>query len=250
MAPPRPVQKIKMQKGNHQMKKVLLIEDDIRLAELITEYLCGYDFQVAHVARGDQALDAVAKELPDIVVLDLMLPGIDGMDICRTIRKTSTLPILMLTARADIFDQVAGLEIGADDYILKPVEPRLLLARLRVILRRVEMRDQVALSAPLRFGELEIDLSARQVCWKGQEIDLKTADYNLLVILIQAAGQVLSRDDLLKRWRGIDFDGLDRTVDVSISRLRKRFDDDANEPRKIKTVWAQGYLFNPIAWEE
>jgi two-component system OmpR family response regulator len=237
-------------RGKNEMKKVLLIEDDARLAELISEYLCRYDFQVTLVLRGDLALDAIALEQPDVVVLDLMLPGMDGMDICRAIRKTSSLPVLMLTARADIFDQVAGLEIGADDYMLKPVEPRLLLARLRVILRWVELRGQPAHSAQLQFGELAIDLSARQVCWKGQEVDLKTADYNLFVILVQAAGIVLSRDELLKRWRGIGFDGLDRTVDVSISRLRKCFDDDANEPRKIKTVWGRGYLFSPIAWDE
>lgn len=233
------------------MKKILLIEDDIRLAELIAEYLCDYDFNVVHVARGDLALEAVANELPDIVLLDLMLPGTNGMDICRAIRKTSALPIVMLTARTNMFDQISGLEIGADDYMLKPIEPRLLLARIGAILRRVQQSaNQTLQSAGLEFGELKIDVSARQVWWKGQEIQLKTADYNLLIILIQSAGQVLRRDDLLKRWRGIDFDGLDRSVDVSISRLRKHFDDDANDPRKIKTVWAQGYLFNPTAWVE
>lgn len=232
------------------MKKVLLIEDDVRLSELISEYLSRYDFQVSVVLRGDLALEAIASERPDIVVLDLMLPGMDGMDICRAIRKTSSLPVLMLTARADIFDQVTGLEIGADDYMLKPVEPRLLLARLRVILRWLDARDEPASNSHLTYGELQIDLSARQVCWKGQVVDLKTADYNLFVILVQAAGKVLSRDELLSQWRGIGFDGLDRTVDVSISRLRKRFNDDAQEPRKIKTVWGHGYLFSPIAWEE
>ena len=244
------VKRYDAKKGERAMKKVLLVEDDVRLAELISEYLCRYDFEVSLVLRGDQALEAIEREQPDIVVLDLMLPGMDGMDICRAIRKNSTLPILMLTARADIFDQVTGLEIGADDYMLKPVEPRLLLAHLRVILRRVDRHDRNAADAPMRFGELEVDLSARQVCWKGKEVDLKTADYNLFVILLQAAGKVLSRDELLKRWRGIGFDGIDRTVDVSISRLRRRFDDDAQEPRKIKTVWGRGYLFNPIAWEE
>jgi len=232
------------------MKKILLIEDDVRLAELISEYLCRYDFEVAVVLRGDQALAAVAREKPDVVILDLMLPGMDGMDICRQLRRDSSLPVMMLTARADIFDQVAGLEIGADDYMLKPVQPRLLLAHLRAILRRHEGQPEVAEVRQLQFGELQIDLAARQVCWKGEEIDLKTSDYNLFVILVQAAGKVLSRDELLRRWRGIDFDGMDRTVDVSISRLRKRFNDDAQEPRKIKTVWGRGYLFSPIAWED
>ena len=231
------------------MKKILLVEDDTRLAELISEYLCRYDFDVVLITRGDQAIAAVEREKPDLVILDLMLPGMDGTDICRQLRKSSALPIVMLTARTDIFDQVTGLEIGADDYLLKPVQPRLLLAHLRSVLRRHEATEDNVEVRQLKFGELEIDLMARQVCWKGEEIDLKTADYELIIILVRAAGKVLSRDELLRRWRGIDFDGIDRTVDVSISRLRKRFNDDAQEPRKIKTVWGRGYLFSPIAWE-
>ena len=231
------------------MKKILLVEDDTRLAELISEYLCRYDFDVVLITRGDQAIAAVEREKPDLVILDLMLPGMDGTDICRQLRKSSALPIVMLTARTDIFDQVTGLEIGADDYLLKPVQPRLLLAHLRSVLRRHEATEDNVEVRQLKFGELEIDLMARQVCWKGEEIDLKTADYELFIILVRAAGKVLSRDELLRRWRGIDFDGIDRTVDVSISRLRKRFNDDAQEPRKIKTVWGRGYLFSPIAWE-
>lgn len=232
------------------MNKVLLIEDDARLAGLISEYLQRYDFQTSVVLRGDQALAAIEDDPPDVIVLDLMLPGMDGFDVCRQIRKQSSLPIVMLTARGDLFDQVTGLEVGADDYVLKPVEPRLLLARLRAILRRSQARPQPNGSSMLLYGGLQIDMTARQVRWKGQEIDLKTADYNLFVILAQAAGRVLNRDELLRRWRGIGFDGVDRTVDVSISRLRRHFGDDAHEPRKIKTVWGRGYLFSPIAWED
>jgi DNA-binding response OmpR family regulator len=231
------------------MQKILLVEDDVRLSELVSEYLRRYGFDVVCVLRGDLAMQAIAREKPDVVVLDLMLPGLDGMDICRQIRRHSTLPVLMLTARADLVDQVAGLEIGADDYMLKPVEPRLLLARLRAILRRTTVGTPVATGAPIRYGALQVDIAARQVSWKGREVDMKTGDYNLFIILLNAAGTVLSRDQILQQWRGIDFDGLDRTVDVSISRLRRLFDDDANEPRKIKTVWARGYLFNPIAWD-
>lgn len=232
------------------MNKVLLIEDDARLAGLISEYLQRYDFQTSVVLRGDLALAAIENDPPDVIVLDLMLPGMDGFDVCRQIRKQSGLPIVMLTARADLFDQVTGLEVGADDYVLKPVEPRLLLARLRAVLRRSQAQPQAAGPSILSYGGLQIDLTARQVRWKGEEIDLKTADYNLFVILAQAAGRVLSRDELLRRWRGIGFDGVDRTVDVSISRLRRHFADDAHEPRKIKTVWGRGYLFSPIAWED
>jgi two-component system OmpR family response regulator len=231
------------------MQKILLVEDDVRLSALVSEYLERYGFEVVCVLRGDLAMQAITREKPDVVVLDLMLPGLDGMDICRQIRRQSTLPVLMLTARADLVDQVAGLEIGADDYMLKPVEPRLLLARLRAILRRSTVGTPTAAGAPIRYGALQVDVAARQVCWNGREVDMKTGDYNLFIILLNAAGTVLSRDQILQQWRGIDFDGLDRTVDVSISRLRRLFDDDANEPRKIKTVWARGYLFNPIAWE-
>ncbi|HEV7815262.1 MAG TPA: response regulator [Janthinobacterium sp.] len=231
------------------MQKVLLVEDDARLAGLVSEYLVRHGFEVASVLRGDLAMQAIVREKPDVVVLDLMLPGLDGMDICRQIRRQSALPVLMLTARGDLADQVAGLEIGADDYMLKPVEPRLLLARLRAILRRSALAAPAAARVTIRHGALQVDLAARQVRWNGREIDMKTGDYNLFVILLNAAGTVLSRDQILQQWRGIDFDGLDRTVDVSISRLRRHFDDDANEPRKIKTVWARGYLFNPAAWE-
>jgi DNA-binding response OmpR family regulator len=232
------------------MQKVLLVEDDARLAELVSEYLERYGFTVACVLRGDLAMQAIAREKPDVVVLDLMLPGLDGMDICRQIRRQSALPVLILTARGELADQVAGLEVGADDYMLKPVEPRLLLARLRAILRRSAAGAPAAAGNSIRYGALQVDVAARSVRWKGREVDMKTGDYNLFIILLNAAGTVLSRDQILQQWRGIDFDGLDRTVDVSISRLRRHFDDDANEPRKIKTVWARGYLFNPIAWED
>ena len=231
------------------MQKILLVEDDVRLAGLVSEYLQRYGFDVISVLRGDLAMQAIERERPDVVVLDLMLPGRDGMDICQQIRRQSSLPVLMLTARADLVDQVAGLEIGADDYMLKPVEPRLLLARLRAVLRRAVGGAPVAAGAPIRYGALRVDLAARQVSWMDREVDMKSGDYNLFVILLKGAGTVLSRDQILQQWRGIDFDGMDRTVDISISRLRRLFDDDANEPRKIKTVWARGYLFNPMAWE-
>ena len=231
------------------MQKIVLVEDDARLAGLVSEYLRRYGFDVVGVLRGDLAMQAIERERPCAVVLDLMLPGLDGMDICQQIRQQSTLPVLMLTARADLVDQVAGLESGADDYMLKPVEPRLLLARLRALLRRCASGAGAAPGAPVRYGALQVDLAARHVSWNGREVDMKTGEYNLFVILLGAAGTVLSRDQILQQWRGIDFDGLDRTVDISISRLRRLFDDDAHEPRKIKTVWARGYLFNPNAWD-
>lgn len=232
---------------------VLLIEDDDRLAQLIAEYLDGYEFAVTIVRRGDLAEDAVRAQQPALVILDLMLPNMDGMEVCRRLRRFSNVPVLILTARIDVYDQIAGLEVGADDYVLKPVEPRVLVARARALLRRAQPADSppaVADGERLVFGELAISPSNRAVDWRGQPVELKTAEFNLLLILARAAGQVLSRDDILKQLRGIEFDGLDRTVDSGISRLRRRFEDASPEPRKIKTIWGRGYLFSPSAWEE
>jgi two-component system OmpR family response regulator len=231
---------------------VLLIEDDDRLAQLIGEYLDGYEFAVTIVRRGDIAVAAVREHKPALVILDLMLPNMDGMEVCRRIRGFSSVPVLILTARVDVFDQVAGLETGADDYVVKPIEPRVLVAR--ALLRRSQPAEDITApdvaAGTLTFGELVISPPNRTVTWRGHDIDLKTAEYNLLVILARAAGTVLSRDDILKQLRGIEFDGLDRTVDSGISRLRRRFEDASPEPHKIKTIWGRGYLFSPSAWED
>lgn len=236
--------------SSHQL---LLVEDDDRLASLIAEFLGSYEFTVHIVSSGAQAIKRFAELAPDIVVLDLMLPGMNGVEVCRRMRQAAPTPILMLTARADVYDQIAGLEIGADDYVLKPVEPRLLLARLRAILRRTTVErpaTETAQVARLVFGQLCIDDLAREVQWKDKVLDLKTVEYNLLRAFALAPGVVLSRDDLMRALRGVSFDGLDRTVDAGVSRLRRRFDDLAYEPQKIKTVWGRGYLFNPYAWED
>ncbi|MFM0735181.1 response regulator [Paraburkholderia sediminicola] len=232
---------------------VLLIEDDDRLAQLIGEYLNSYEFSVTIVRRGDTAVAAVREHKPALVILDLMLPNMDGMEVCRRIRSFSRVPVLILTARVDVFDQIAGLETGADDYVIKPIEPRVLVARARALLRRAQPAESVEASTQddtLTFGELVIAPPDRAVSWRGQPVELKTAEYNLLLILARAAGTVLSRDDILKQLRGIEFDGLDRTVDAGISRLRRRFEDASLEPHKIKTIWGRGYLFSPSAWEE
>ncbi|AOY94817.1 DNA-binding response regulator [Cupriavidus sp. USMAA2-4] len=241
---------------NEAMAKhqVLLIEDDDRLAQLVSEYLGNYEFSVQVVRRGDIAVDAVRRLQPDLVILDLMLPHLDGMEVCRGIRAFSRVPVLILTARVDTYDQVAGLELGADDYVVKPIEPRLLVARARALLRRAAAQGGAAAHASadddLVFGSLVISPPNRRVVWRGQPVDLKTAEFNLLLILARAAGKVLSRDDILKQLRGIEFDGIDRTVDSGISRLRRRFEDAAPEPQKLKTIWGRGYLFSPSAWEE
>lgn len=227
------------------MYRVMLVEDDARLAALVTEYLSGYEFAVQLVSRGDQALARFADIAPDVVVLDLMLPGLDGMVVCRQLRAISEVPILILTAREDSYDEVSGLEQGADDFLNKPVQPRVLLARLRALMRRAATR-QPADSQPLVFGALTITPNERSVTWRGEPCLLSNTEYKLLLVLASAAGQVLSRDALLKRLRGIEFDGLDRSIDNCISKLRRRFDDANSE--KIKTVWGEGYLFSPSTW--
>ncbi|TFW27316.1 response regulator transcription factor [Massilia horti] len=227
------------------MYRVMLVEDDARLAELVTEYLSGYEFAVDLVTRGDEAVERFKAGTPDIVVLDLMLPGLDGMVVCRRIRELSEVPILILTAREDSYDEVSGLEQGADDFVNKPVQPRVLLARLRALLRRTQAKSAGDVQV-LEFGNLRISTSDRNVTWRGEPCVLSNTEYKLLLVLAEAAGRVLSRDELLKKMRGIEFDGLDRSIDNCISKLRRKFDDTTSE--KIKTVWGEGYLFSPSAW--
>lgn len=227
------------------MYRVLLVEDDARLAQLVTEYLTGYEFAVELVTRGDAAVARFKQVNPDVVVLDLMLPGLDGMVVCRQLRALSAVPILILTAREDSYDEVSGLEQGADDFVNKPVQPRVLLARLRALMRRAQNKA-AGDAGLLRFGALCITTSDRSVSWQGQPCVLSNTEYKLLLVLAESAGQVLSRDALLKKMRGIEFDGLDRSIDNCISKLRRRFDDTESE--KIKTVWGEGYLFSPSAW--
>jgi len=231
------------------MYRVLLVEDDARLAELVTEYLSGYEFAVELVTRGDQALARFQAFAPDVVVLDLMLPGLDGMVVCRQIRELSEVPILILTAREDSYDEVSGLEQGADDFVNKPVQPRVLLARLRALLRRTQPKPAPRSGqdgGELVFGALRIVGADRTVYWRDELCVLSNTEYKLLLVLADAAGRVLSRDELLKKMRGIEFDGLDRSIDNCISKLRRKFDDAKSE--KIKTVWGEGYLFSPSAW--
>jgi two-component system OmpR family response regulator len=227
------------------MHRVMLVEDDARLAELVSEYLSSYEFAVDLVTRGDIALERFKELAPDVVILDLMLPGLDGMVVCRQIREHSDVPILILTAREDSYDEVSGLEQGADDFVNKPVQPRVLLARLRALMRRAQAKSGVD-ARILQFGALRIVTSDRSVVWRGQPCILSNTEYKLLLVLAEAAGRVLSRDALLKKMRGIEFDGLDRSIDNCISKLRRKFDDADSE--KIKTVWGEGYLFSPSAW--
>ncbi|MGL1932290.1 MAG: response regulator [Desulfotalea sp.] len=229
---------------------ILLVEDDRRLADLIRDYLEQQGFDVNITERGDIAVPLIVECQPDLVVLDLMLPGKDGLTVCREVRHQYDGPILMLTAKEEDSDQVAGLELGADDYVKKPIEPRVLLARIRALLRRFLPVVKVAVENAIvfEFGNLEICHASRRVTLDDVQIDLTSAEYDLLFVLAESAGTTLDRDHLFKILRGISYDGLDRTMDVSISRLRKKLGDSSSRPFRIKTIWGQGYLFVPDAW--
>lgn len=244
----------------HPYHTILLIEDDPRLSDLIREYLQKQFLQVEVEYRGDSAVQRILDLQPDLVILDLMLPGLDGLEVCRQVRPYYAAPILMLTAKDEDFDQVVGLELGADDYVIKPVQPRVLLARIRNLLRRsqavpqttpVTAQSPAALSQPppLSFGRLQITPAARAVTLDGKNIVLTTQEYDLLHLLAAQAGNVLSRDDILAALTGVEYDGLDRSVDVRISRLRKLLEDDPANPIGIKTVRGQGYLFSAQGWD-
>lgn len=222
--------------------RVMIVEDDERLATLTSDYLTANGLTVTVVSNGNEAIRRIPAEQPDLVVLDLMLPGADGLTVCREVRRHFRNPILMLTARTDDMDQILGLEMGADDYVAKPVKPRLLLARVRALLRRIEP-DTDSPPSRLEFGNLVIDNSAREVILDGQSVEMTSAEYDLLWLLASHAGTVLSRETIFERLRGIQYDGQDRSIDVRISRIRPKVGDDPDNPRRIKTVRSKGYLF-------
>jgi DNA-binding response OmpR family regulator len=220
--------------------RILLIDDDSRLAGMVADYLGGAGFRVtiAGTAREGEALSR--REAFDALILDLMLPDADGLDVCRRLRASSDVPILMLTARGEPMDRVVGLEIGADDYLAKPFEPRELQARLRAILRR---KIAPARNETLRFGRLEIDKAARTVRVEGQERSITSYQFALLLALAERAGRVLSRDALMELLKGEKLEAFDRSVDVHVSRIRAAIEDDPKRPRRILTVRGAGYVF-------
>lgn len=231
------------------LPNLLIVEDDQRLAELIKTYLIRSGFDVSTVSDGESAVQRCRDTPPSVIVLDLMLPGIDGISVCRQLRTFYTGRILILTASSNDMDQVVGLEIGADDYVVKPVEPRVLLARVRALMRRSDAIETVDEgSGLLEFGRLTIDDNSKSVMLDKRMVNLTTHEFELLSLLAKSAGVVLTRDDIYTSLRGFGYDGTDRAVDVKISRLRRKLGDDANEPRRIKTVWGKGYLFVSNAW--
>ena len=224
-------------------ERILVVEDDVRLAEMISEYLGEAGFHTSAVGTGAAALAHLASSGSDAVVLDLTLPDMDGLDVCRQWRAKADTPVLMLTARGDAMDRIIGLEIGADDYLPKPFQPRELLARLRAILRR---RRGVAASRLLRFGRLEIDRDAHTLRVDGAERTLTSYQFALLVAMAENAGRVLSREVLLDMVKGEALEVFDRTIDVHVSRIRNAIEDDARHPRRIITVRGAGYVFAKV----
>lgn len=228
--------------------RILIVEDDERLATLTKDYLESNGLQVSVEGDGSRAIERIKNEQPDLVVLDLMLPGEDGLAVCRIVRPYYKGPILMLTARTEDLDQVLGLEMGADDYVAKPVRPRVLLARIRALLRRVRDTtmvegDELSNDNRLTFGNLVVDNAMREAWLNGESIDLTSAEFDLLWLLCSSAGRVLTREEIFHQLRGIEYDGQDRSIDVRVSRIRPKVGDDPMNPKRIKTVRSKGYLF-------
>lgn len=229
------------------MKHILLVEDDPRLANLIAQFLRQNNFRVSKIDRGDTVSDFIYQQQPDLLLLDIMLPHLDGFSIVREIRAGFPNPILFLTAKDSDFDHVRGLEIGADDYIIKPIEPHVLLARINTALRRVKP-VAVEPTKQISFGGLVINKDTRMVHLAGRVIDLTSHEFELLWLLARNAGEVQSRDYIHHKMIGREYDGFDRSVDVRVSRLRKKLDDDPDAPHRIITVWGKGYVFSTTAW--
>jgi DNA-binding response OmpR family regulator len=231
--------------------QLLMIEDDHRLAQMVGEYLDQSGLHVTHVATGSCGLERLQNpvdgQLPELVILDLMLPDIDGLEVCRRIRGLSgaaaKVPVLMLTAKGDPVDRVIGLEIGADDYLPKPFEPRELLARIRAILRRHGSSGVPHPANVMRFGTLEIDRDARTITVGGQNADLTSYQFDLLCAMADRAGRVLTRDQIMEAVRGRELEAFDRSIDVHMGRIRAAIEADPKNPRRILTVRGVGYVF-------
>lgn len=220
--------------------RILLVEDDAELARMVADFLNSNEFETSIEGRGDTAAKRILDFKPDAVVLDVNLPGEDGFSVCRSVRQKYRGAIIMLTARGEDVDEVLGLEVGADDYMAKPVRPRVLLARLRSHLRRITPVE--AASTPITVGAMVVDPSRRSVEIAGQPVEVTTAEFDLLKLLAENAGKTLSRKDIYQEIHGMMYDGLDRSIDLRISRLRKKLGDDPSRPQRIKSVRGVGYM--------
>jgi DNA-binding response OmpR family regulator len=229
---------------------IMLVEDDMSLAEWFSDYLTEQGYLVTLVNRGDMAVELIKTDTPDFVVLDIMLPVKDGFDVCREVRSFYHGPILMMTARDQEMDEVLGLELGADDYVTKPVKPRVLLSRIKALLRRSNNQNDLASVSEnqIQLGQFNIDANSRTTILNGESVAISSNEFDVLWHLAQSAGQVVNRAELVQQLRGIDYDGFDRSIDIIVSRLRKKLGDDATNPYRIKTIWGKGYLLVADAW--
>ena len=220
---------------------ILVVDDEARIVKLVRDYLerAGFDVLAAH--NGEMALTLARLEQPDLIVLDLMLPGVDGLDVCRRLRQESGVPIIMLTARVEEADRVVGLELGADDYVTKPFSPRELVARVRATLRRAN--GQVGPSSILRAGDVELDTASLTTTVAGEPVDLTPTEFQVLATLVRQPGRIFSREQLLEAVHGVIFDGYDRSVDSHVKNIRRKIEPDPRQPRYIQTVYGVGYRF-------
>lgn len=229
-----------MNSAGPRRSKVLVIDDDERLNALLTRYMDRFGFSVHSATDPRVGLRMLKSDPPDIVILDVMLPEMDGFAVCRKVRECSRVPIIMLTARGEVMDRILGLELGADDYLAKPFEPRELVARVQAVLRRGVTSES---DERLRIGALDVDWPARCARLAGRDLGMTSAEFELLALLVRNSGRVMSRDRILDGTRGIDWEAYDRSIDVLISRLRQKLGDDAKHPSFIRTVRGAGYIF-------
>lgn len=221
-------------------KHILVVEDDTSLAEWISDYLLDHGYEVTVSSQGDYALEMIADELPDLVLLDVMIPVKNGFDVCKEAREFYSGPILFMTACVEDGDEIQGLEMGADDYLTKPIRPQVLLARIKALLRRASDEEP---KQQLVFGALVLNATAKTVTVHQQAVGLNDNEFDVLWLLALQAGTVVSRIDLVSQLRGIEYDGLDRSVDIRVSRLRKKLQEAQEQPYKVKTIRGKGYLF-------
>ena len=225
------------------MAKIIIIEDDVKLGGLVQSYLEKYGHQVQHCLRPIEGLESIDKNNYELLILDVMLPQMDGFQVIKELRKTSELPVIMLTARGDVSDRIVGLELGADDYLPKPFEPRELLARVESILRRANKVEKNIDQKVYRIKELEVHFDRREAFFKEENMDLTTMEFELLSLFIEKKGKALSRDDIMNALQGIDSNVFSRSIDILVSRLRGKLGDDSKDARFIKTIWGKGYMF-------
>ena len=223
------------------MLKALLIDDDAKLANLLGNYLTKFEIELNSTTKPTQALELIAEHQPDLVILDVMMPKMDGFEVCSGIREKHKIPIIMLSARGESFDRIKGLDMGADDYIAKPFEPRELVARIHSLLRRVTEKGE----DPYRQDVFEVNAIRREISMDGQILSLTNMEFELLELLLASPSTLFSRDDILKHLRGIEAKIFSRSIDILISRLRQKIEANPKEPKFIKTIWGKGYMFLP-----